>query len=68
MLLSLQYVDDTILFVANKVECARNLKWVLTCFELISGIRVNYHKSELVPMNISEEENIMCFAEIFGCT
>jgi hypothetical protein len=65
--ISLQYADDTILFVANEGECARNMKWVLTCFELISGMRVNYQKSELVPVNIEREENITCFAETFGC-
>jgi hypothetical protein len=29
-IISLQYADDTILFIDNDLEVARNLKWVLT--------------------------------------
>jgi hypothetical protein len=50
----------------NNVECARNLKWILTCFELMSDMIVNYHKSELVPLGVENEE-IQIFAQIFGC-
>jgi hypothetical protein len=35
------------------------------CFELISGMRINFHK--IVPMNILEGEEIDQFANIFGC-
>jgi hypothetical protein len=31
---------------------AENLKWILTCFKIMSGMRVNYHKSEIVSINI----------------
>jgi hypothetical protein len=30
-------------------------------------MRINYHKSELVPINIEDSEKITCFVEIFGC-
>jgi hypothetical protein len=43
------------------------LKWTLTCFELLSGMRVNYHKSELVPINYEKEDEIQECAEVFGC-
>jgi hypothetical protein len=46
--ISLQYADYTILFVDKDLGYARNLKWILTCFEMMSGMRVNYHKNELV--------------------
>jgi hypothetical protein len=65
--ISLQYADDTILFVENEVAYAKNLKCILTCFELMSGMRVNYNKSELVPINIDNQEDIDNFVEIFGC-
>jgi hypothetical protein len=42
--ISLQYADDTILFVDNDPMYARNLKWILTCFEMMSGMRINYKK------------------------
>jgi hypothetical protein len=46
---------------------AENIKWILTCFEMMSGMRVNYHKSEIVPTNIEQVEEIEGFLDIFGC-
>jgi hypothetical protein len=31
--ISLQYADDTLLFLENDREVAVNFKWILTCFE-----------------------------------
>ena len=45
---------------------ARNLKWLLTCFEQMSGMRINYHKSDLLTINVEAEEANL-FAQIFGC-
>jgi hypothetical protein len=53
---SLQYVDDTLLFLENDLQVALNLKWILNCFEQISGMRINFHKSEIIPINIESEE------------
>jgi hypothetical protein len=63
---SLQYADDTILFVHNDIEMARNLKWVLTCFEQASGMKINYSKSELVPINL-DQSKIDSFRDILEC-
>jgi hypothetical protein len=49
------------------VEYAKNLKWILTCFELMSGMRINYHKSEIVLTYPNDVEDIQQFARIFGC-
>lgn len=54
------------LFVDNDPRAAINLKWVLTYFELVSGMSINYHKSELVPINLEETE-IHTFLDIFQC-
>jgi hypothetical protein len=64
---SLQFADDTILIMDKCVEKAKNLKWILNYFELMSGMRVNYHKSEVVPINIEQKEDVERFARIFGC-
>jgi hypothetical protein len=64
--ISLQYVDDTILFLDRDKEKVENLKWILTYFELMSGMRMNYHKGEIIPLNMEEEEEIKNFASIFG--
>jgi hypothetical protein len=61
------YADDTILFVDYNEEYAKNMKWVLTCFELMSGMRINYHKNELVPIHPTRVEEVESFADIFSC-
>jgi hypothetical protein len=65
--ISLQYVDDTILFVNKEETSARNLKWILTYFELMSGMIINYHKSELVPVNVEATSEVLQYVDIFGC-
>lgn len=63
---SLQYADDTILFSSIEENHLRNLKGTLAWFEKISGMRINFHKSELIPMNLDEEDTHR-IAHIFGC-
>jgi hypothetical protein len=63
---SLQYADDTLIFLENDERNAINMKWTLTCFEQISGMKINYHKSELMAINLTSEE-IKPFLEIFQC-
>lgn len=43
----LQYTDDTILFMEDDIEKASNLKLLLCAFEQISGLKINFHKSEV---------------------
>src|SRR3954466_6577998 len=62
----LQYADDTLLFLEPNESIAVNLKWILTCFEQISGMRINYHKSELIPINMTETD-ARPFLDIFEC-
>ncbi|KAK1678559.1 hypothetical protein QYE76_039407 [Lolium multiflorum] len=52
----LQYADDTLLFLEKNNRIATDMKWVLTCFEQISGMRINYHKRELIPINVEVDE------------
>lgn len=57
-IVNLQYVDDIILFLENNVELAVNLKWILVCFEHLFWMRINYDKSDLLPIGLEEvEEN-----------
>lgn len=66
--ISLQYADDTILFSSSNFEKASNLKWILTCFEQVSGCRfLNYSKSELIPIGLDSSETV-AFLNAFGCT
>jgi hypothetical protein len=52
--LSLQYVDDTLLFLRHSYEDATQLKWIMVCFEQISGMKINYNKSDMLPVNLDE--------------
>ena len=33
-----------------------NMKFLLYCFEWMSGLKINYHKSEVNVYGVSEEE------------
>lgn len=54
-IISLQYADDTILFYSAKEDHLNNLKCVLACYERVSGMRINFHKSEVIPVNVDTE-------------
>jgi hypothetical protein len=43
----LQYADDTILFMEHDLEKAQNLKLILSAFEQLSRLKINFHKSEI---------------------
>ena len=43
----LQYADDTILFLEHDLDKARNMMLILAAFEQVSGLKINFHKSEL---------------------
>jgi hypothetical protein len=43
----LQYINDTILFMDHDLEKARNMKLLLYAFEQLSGLKINFHKSEI---------------------
>jgi hypothetical protein len=65
----LQYADDTmILLEKNDINIA-NIKFILIYFELISGLKINYHKSEVIFMGVSPQEqarvaNLLYFHEV----
>lgn len=64
--ISLQYADDTILFLENNVDKARHFKWILACYENLSGTKINYEKSDLMTIGL-EEEGINLYARLFCC-
>ena len=55
-IVALQYADDTILFSKAEESALLNLKCVLMWYEQISGMGINFHKSELVPLNLEHNE------------
>jgi hypothetical protein len=52
----LQYADDTILFMEHNIEKAINMKLILRFFEELSGLKINFHKSEISCFEKTKEE------------
>jgi hypothetical protein len=52
----LQYADDTILFLNLDEESICNTKFLLYCFEAMSGLRINYQKSEIFILEATIEK------------
>ena len=62
----LQYTDDTILFLDHNLEQAQNMKIILWAFEQSSGLKINFHKSEIFCFG--EAKNCESqYMELFGC-
>lgn len=64
--ISLQYADDTLLFLKNDPHKARHFKYLLSCFEQLSGMKINYNKNDLLTLGLSEEEKNN-YARLFFC-
>jgi hypothetical protein len=62
----LQYADDTILFMEHDLEKATNLKLILSAFEQLSGLKINFHKSELFCFGEAQDDASL-YADLFGC-
>jgi len=64
----LQYADDTLLFMDHDhdLENARNMKLSLCAFEQLSGLKINFHKSEIFCFGAAQE-SLPQYTELFGC-
>jgi hypothetical protein len=61
-----QYADDTLLILPAEMDQVLALKEILHKFSISIGLKVNYHKSSMVPINVSGEE-MQQLANAFGC-
>lgn len=62
----IQYADDTLLFMQADARQLFTLKCLLRSFADSTGLQINFAKSSLVPINVSEEK-ASHFARTFGC-
>jgi hypothetical protein len=46
----LKYADETMILIQKDDMSVTNLKFLLFCFKLLSGLKINYHKSEVIVM------------------
>jgi retron-type reverse transcriptase len=51
----LQYADDTIIFLDHDLEKAKNLKVLLCAFEKLSGLKINFLKSQMYCFGEAKE-------------
>jgi hypothetical protein len=63
----IQYADDTILMVEGHDESIVNMKFILYCFEWMSGLKINYHKSEAYFFGMDELDSRR-IANMLNCT
>jgi hypothetical protein len=61
-----QYVDDTLLILQACPLQLTALKSLVEQFAQATGLRVNYSKSSLMPINVTDER-LQELADIFGC-
>jgi hypothetical protein len=62
----IQYADDTIIMLpAEKVQLA-TFKSILNQYAAFTGLKVNYSKSSMIPINLAQEEAVELARE-FDC-
>lgn len=62
----LQFMDDTLVFCKAILEEVQTVKSLLCEFEEISSLKINYHKSILCGVGITNS-NLQLFVEAFNC-
>jgi hypothetical protein len=62
----IQYADDTILMVEDDEESIINLKFILYYFEWVSGLKINYYKSEAYIFGMDLDDKTI-IANMLNC-
>ena len=62
----LQYADDTIICIKEDIDIARNMKILLYIYELMTGLKINFSKSEVIMIN-GADDMYLHYAELFNC-
>jgi hypothetical protein len=63
----IQYADDTIIMTDGSDLSILNLKLILYCFEWMSGLKINFHKSEVYVFGVDQVEKER-IANMLNCT
>jgi hypothetical protein len=62
----LQYAGDTIICLKDDIDKARNLKLLLSVYEQMSGLKINFEKSEVLTIG-GDSITAVVYADIFTC-
>jgi len=63
----LQFADDTLFLCEDSLDNVITLKAILRGFELASGLKINFHKSRLVGINV-QSNVVIYYSKILNCT
>ena len=61
----LHYADDTV-FLDHNIDIAKNMKLLPSVFEQLSGLKINYHKSDNFCFGQARECEEQ-YSQLFGC-
>jgi len=62
----LQFADDTVFLCEDSFSNVFTIKTILRCFELVSGLKINFHKSKLVGINV-DRFTLETYAKTLNC-
>ena len=63
----LQFADDTLFVCESNIQNIKCIKAMLRCFELSSGLRVNFHKSKIGAIGVDRYE-VKMYLNILHCS
>jgi len=63
----LQFADDTLFVCESKVQNILCIKAILRCFELSSGLKVNFYKSKIGAIGVERNE-VKMYSDILHCS
>ena len=52
--------------MSHDVQKARNMKLILSTFEQLSGLKINFHKSEIFCFGKAKDHKVF-YSQLFGC-
>ena len=62
----LQYTDDTIICLQDTQDNARNMKLLLYLYENMSGLKINFNKSEIIMISKDDQKSVQ-YSNTFNC-
>jgi hypothetical protein len=62
----LQHTDDNVIFMEHDLEKAVNMKLIFCIFEHLSGLKINFYKSELFYFGKASDMEHQCKKKFLG--
>ncbi|XP_073107327.1 uncharacterized protein [Elaeis guineensis] len=62
----IQFADDTLILCAASKNCIKMLKLILYLFVFLTGLKINFNKSNLIGLNLPYDPDSK-LAQILGC-